>query len=152
MALVPWTSRRLWDPLDWAHQFQDEMNRMFDRALVPSAERRGGVFLAPPIDIVDNDSEVVVRAELPGLDKDQIQVSLVGNTLTIKGEKRSETEEKEENYYRRERSFGSFERIMDLPENVDTSKTDASFKNGVLEIRLAKKEEAKPKQVEVKVK
>lgn len=153
MALIPWTSRRFWDPVDWARQFQDDMNRVFERSLVPVSGRQSeGTVFAPPLDLVDADGEMVVRAELPGLDKDQIQVSVVGNTLTIKGEKKTEKEDKKADFYRRECSYGVFERAIELPDNVDTAKTDASFKNGVLEIHLTKKEEAKPKQIEVKVK
>lgn len=153
MSLIPWSPRHTWDPVDWMRQFQDDMNRFFDRSLVPASERRGaGPLFAPPVDMIDCDGEVVVRAELPGLDKEEVHVSLVGSSLSIEGEKKSETEEKKENYYRRERTYGSFQRILDLPDNVDGGKADASFKNGILEIRLPKREEAKPKQIEVKVK
>lgn len=152
MGIVPWTPRRMWDPTDWIRHFPDDMNRFFERSLYPVSERRGeGLLFAPPVDILDEDNEVTVRTELPGLDKDQIKVSLMGNTLTIKGEKKSEKEDKNGEYYRRECTYGAFERVVELPDHVDTAKTDASFKNGVLAIRLKKKAEAKPKQIAVKV-
>lgn len=153
MQLVPWSPRGMWDPVDWVRQVQEDISRAFERSPFPLSERRGGgIAFSPPLDLIDGESEVTVRAELPGLEKDQIQVSVVGNTLTIKGEKKSETENKKGDYYRRECSYGSFQRVIELPDNVDTAKTDASFKNGILEIRLAKKEDVKPKQIEVKVK
>jgi HSP20 family protein len=93
----------------------------------------------------------VVTAELPGIDKDNISVNLTDHTLTIKGEKKKEEEIKEENYYRSERSYGSFLRTLELPRDVHADKVKASFKNGVLEVRLPKTEEAKAKEVKVKV-
>jgi HSP20 family protein len=153
MGLIPWTPRRMWDPVDWIRQSQEDMNRVFERSLVPISGRsdQGAVF-APALDVVDGEGEVIVRAELPGLEKDQIQVSLVGNTLNIKGEKKTEREDKKQDFCRRECSYGSFERVIQLPDNADTTKTDASFKNGVLEIHVAKQAEAKPKQIDVHVK
>ena len=93
----------------------------------------------------------MVTAELPGIDKDNISVNLTDHTLTIKGEKKKEEEIKEENYYRSERSYGSFLRTLELPRDVHADKVKASFKNGVLEVRLPKTEEAKAKEVKVKV-
>jgi len=153
MALVRWSPRRTWDPFDWMRDFQRELNTAFDRPVMPWTERttNGGTY-APSLDVSESEAEVTVRADLPGLEKDDINVSLVGNTLTIKGERKDESEEKKEGYYRRERTYGSFERIVELPENVDGGKPKASFKNGVLEIRLAKKESAKPKNIEIDVK
>jgi HSP20 family protein len=133
--------------------FQRELNTAFDRSVAPWSERapNGGTYV-PSLDVSESETEVTVRADLPGLEKDDINVSLVGNTLTIKGERKDESEEKKEGYYRRERTYGSFERVVELPENVDAGKPKASFKSGVLEIRLAKKESAKPKQIEIDVK
>jgi HSP20 family protein len=106
---------------------------------------------APAVDLYEEKDDIVVKAELPGMDKDNIEVNLTDHTLTIKGEKKKEEEVKEENYYRSERSYGSFLRTLELPKGVHTDKVKASFKNGILEVRLPKTEEAKAKEVKVKV-
>jgi HSP20 family protein len=106
---------------------------------------------APAVDLYEEKDDIVVKAELPGIDKDNIEVNLTDHTLTIKGEKKKEEEIKEENYYRSERSYGSFVRTLELPKDVRTDKVKASFKNGILEVRLPKTEEAKAKEVKVKV-
>ena len=89
--------------------------------------------------------------ELPGIEKEDIEVNISGNLLTVKGEKKKEGEIKEENYYRLERSYGSFSRTVELPKEVQIEQARASFKNGVLEIRLPKTEEAKKKEIKVRV-
>jgi HSP20 family protein len=106
---------------------------------------------APVVDLFEERDDIVVKAELPGMDKDNIQVNLTDHTLTIKGEKKKEEEEKEENYYRSERSYGSFVRTLELPREVHAEKVKASFKNGILEVRMPKTEEAKAKEIKVKV-
>jgi HSP20 family protein len=106
---------------------------------------------APAVDLYEEKDDIVVKAELPGIDKDNIEVSLTDHTITIKGEKKKEEEVKEENYYRSERSYGPFVRTLELPRDVHTDKVKASFKNGILEARLPKTEEAKAKEVKVKV-
>jgi len=93
----------------------------------------------------------VVKAELPGMKKEDIEVNLSGETLTIKGEKKQEEEVKEDNYYRRERTYGAFSRAIDLPCEVKSAEIKASFKDGVLEIRMPKTEEAKKKSIAVKI-
>jgi HSP20 family protein len=105
----------------------------------------------PALDVYEEKDDVIVKAEIPGLTKDEIDISLEGNMLTIKGEKKKEEEVKEEDYYRCERTFGSFSRNIELPMDVKTEKVNASFKDGVLEIRLPKAEEAKKNVVKVKV-
>jgi HSP20 family protein len=108
--------------------------------------------VAPPVvDLYEEKDDIVVKAELPGIDKNNIEVNLTDHTLTIKGEKKKEEEIKEENYYRSERSYGSFIRTLELPKDVHTDKVKASFKDGILEVRLPKTEEAKAKEVKVKV-
>lgn len=106
---------------------------------------------APAIDIFEDKDDLVVKAEIPGLLKDEIDVSVTGKVLTIKGEKKKEEEIKEKDYYRSERSFGAFSRTIELPVEVKANDVKASFKNGVLEIRLPKTEEAKKNVVHVKV-
>lgn len=105
----------------------------------------------PIVDVFEEKDDIVIKAELPGIEKDNVEVNLTDHTLTIKGEKKKEEEVKEENYYRAERSYGSFLRTLDLPKDVHADKVKASFKNGILEVRMPKTEEAKAKEIKVKV-
>ena len=105
----------------------------------------------PSIDVYEEKDSVVVKAELPGMKKEDIEVNLAGENLTIKGEKKEDKEVKEDNYYRRERSYGSFTRAVALPCEVKSDEIKASFKDGVLEIRVPKTEEAKKKSIAVKI-
>jgi len=141
----------------WEH----EIERMFDefwRRPIPSlfgAERWWPAAAlrmhAPALDVYEEKDDVVAKAELPGLSKEDIEVNLTDSTLTIKGEKKKEEEIKEKDYYRCERSYGSFARTLELPSTVKADQVSASFKNGVLEIRMPKTEEAKKKEVKVKI-
>ena len=106
---------------------------------------------APLVDVFEEKDDIVVKAEVPGIDKDNIEVTLSDSTLTIKGEKKKQEEVKEENYYRSERHYGSFVRAVELPKEVHADKVKASFKNGILEVRMPKTEEAKAKEIKVKV-
>jgi HSP20 family protein len=108
-------------------------------------------FTTPAVDLYEEKDDIVVKAELPGMEKDNIEVNLSGDRLTIKGEKKQEEEVKKEGYYRSERSYGSFLRTLELPTDVQADKVKAAFKNGILEIRLPKTEEAKKKETKVKV-
>jgi len=133
---------------------QEEINRLFDWTL----GRRSGEDLGllqgewvPAIDVAENENSVFVKVELPGMSEKDVDVNILGNTLTVKGEKKKEEEKKEQNYYRLERSYGSFQRSVTLPSAVEAAKCKASFKDGVLEIEMPKKEEAKPKQIKVNV-
>ena len=105
----------------------------------------------PALDVYETDDEVVLKAEMPGLSKDQIEVNLTDSTLTVSGEKKKEAEVKEPNYYRSERSFGSFSRTVHLPAEVKAADAKATFKDGVLEVRLPKTEVARRKAITVKV-
>lgn len=105
----------------------------------------------PVVDVFEEKDDIVIKAELPGITKDNIEVNLTDHMLTIKGEKKKEEEIKEENYYRAERAYGSFVRTLELPKDVHSDKIKASFKNGILEVRLPKTEEAKTKEIKVKV-
>jgi HSP20 family protein len=134
---------------DW---FADFWSRPFPRLWRPGFGRLRGISLeAPALDVYEQKDDVVIKAEIPGLTKDEIDITLEGNTLTIKGEKKKEEEVKEEDYYRCERAYGAFARSIDLPVAVQTDKINASFKGGVLEIRLPKTEEAKKNVVKIKV-
>ena len=106
----------------------------------------------PAIEVFDKDDRLVVKAEIPGMKEEDIKVSVEGDTLTIRGEKKTESEVKNEDYYRCERSYGSFFRSVALPSTVDASKIEADYEDGVLEVTLPKKAEVKPKKVAVKKK
>lgn len=106
---------------------------------------------APRVDLFEEKDEIVVKAELPGIEKDDVEVKLTDHTLIIKGEKKKAEEVKEQNYYRSERSYGSFLRTLDLPKEVRPDKVKAAFKNGILEVRMPKTDEAKAKEVKVQV-
>jgi len=146
MALVPWK------PFDEFTTFRREMDRLWDRFF---SERPALDMLEkgwePTMDITETKSDLIVKAELPGIDPKEIDISLTGDTLTIKGEKQQEKEEKEENYYRIERSYGIFSRTIKLPMSVQNDKIKASYQHGVLKITLPKSEEAKQKQIKIKV-
>ena len=132
--------------------FDDFWSRPFPRLWRPDFSRLRSLSLeAPSLDVYEQKDDLIVKAEIPGLTKDEIDISLEGNTLTIKGENKKEEEVKEEDYYRCERTFGAFSRSVELPVGVQADKVNASFKNGVLEIRLPKTEEAKKNVVKVKV-
>jgi HSP20 family protein len=144
--------RRRGDFFSELTSMQQEMNRLFDEFFGESrAEIAEGTWL-PAVDVSETEAEMVVRVELPGLSKENIELSLHDNVLTLKGEKKQEKKEEKENYHRVERSYGSFNRSLTLPADVDQSKIQATFKNGVLEIVLPKAEEAKQKKIEVSTK
>ena len=127
----------------------------FGRSLLPGMwgrlpmEERGWV---PAIEVFEKEDKFVVKTELPGMKEEDIDVSVVGDTLTIKGERKSESEVKEEDYYCCERSYGSFFRSIALPSTVDAHKIEASYEDGVLEISLPKAAEVKPKKISVSAK
>ena len=132
--------------------FDEFWSRPFSRLRRPDFWRLRPISIeAPALDVYEQKDDLIVKAEIPGLAKDEIDISLEGNTLTIKGEKKKEEEVKEEDYYRCERTCGAFSRTVELPTDVHADKVKASFTNGVLEIRLPKTEEAKKNVVKVKV-
>lgn len=144
-----------YDPWRDVLSLRDEIDRLFEDFFpVKSGERRDYLaeVWAPAIDIYETKDDVVVKAELPGMNKEDIKINIVDNSLVIEGEKKQEKEVKEENYYRVERRYGAFRRAIEIPVPVKTENVEATYKDGVLEIKLPKKEEAKPKEIEVKVK
>ena len=134
---------------------QREMNRLFDFSLsrpgYDDTSLLGGQW-APLVNIYDSKDNLVVKADLPGLSKDDIQVAIQENILTISGEKKQELNIREDEYLRTERFYGSFHRAITLPTEVDRTKVQANFKDGILELILPKKEEAKPQQIKIDVK
>ena len=107
--------------------------------------------LSPSVDVYEKDDKYVIDAEIPGLSKEEIKIDVKDGSLIISGEKKYENKSEDENYIRVERRYGKFERRFNLPENVNVESVSANYKNGVLEVSLPKKEEAKPKQIDVKV-
>jgi len=148
-GLVPWSPFRELEEM--GRRFED----VFGRSLLPAVlrhlplEERGW---APAIEVFEKEDKYVVKAELPGMKEEDIDVSVVGDTLTIKGERKAESEVKEEDYYCCERCYGSFFRSTTLPTAVDTENIEATYESGVLEITLPKAAEVKPKKVEISVK
>lgn len=150
MALVRWTPRTdVWDPFASLAEIQDEMNRLFNSSLRRSGRGGDSQFLAP-CDIYEEKDKLVVRLDLPGLRKEDVSVTLQEGMLTIKGERKTQAP-KDATFYVQERVSGTFLRQIQLPVAVDAGKIDAHFRDGVLEVTLPKSEEAKPKQIEVKV-
>jgi HSP20 family protein len=154
MKLIPWKNRETGlDLFEDLEDFQREMNHLFDvRFHRPLKTGNGGNLWAPEVDIVDDKDQIKVKADLPGLKKEDIEVDLEDDVLTIKGEKKEEKEIKEKNCIRSERYYGAFHRSFTLPSSIDGSKVNAGYKDGVLEITLPKKEGAKPKQIKVDIK
>jgi len=145
-----------WDPFRELNLLQDRMNRLFQESWGQGALTRGeegmpSASFVPPVDIYEDGNNIVVKAEVPGIDPKDIDVRMENNTLTIRGERKFEKDEKEENFHRVERRYGSFYRAFTLPNTVEGDKCEANYNNGVLEIRLAKRAEAKPKQIKVNV-
>jgi len=149
MALVRW------EPVRELNSLQGEMNRLFHTFFdAPAASGGGNGGLRrgmPPMDLVETEDHFVLRADLPGLSEEDVNIELEDNVLTISGERRSEHEEQKEGYYRVERASGSFQRALTLPEGVDAEAIDASFDRGVLEVRVPKPEERKPRRVAISV-
>lgn len=132
---------------------QDRMNRIFRESFSPGAsdEALTTSNFAPPVDVYEDEHNITLKIEVPGIDEKDINVSIENNTLTVRGERRFEKDEKEENFQRVERMYGSFTRSFTLPNTVDPEQVSAHYEKGVLKIRLAKKAEAKPKQIKVNV-
>jgi len=151
MALMKWTPSKDMERL-FEEFFEDPFLTGLRRRLPMWKRFKEFEGIWPAVDMVDKKDEIVVKAEVPGVEKDDMNISLTENTLTIKGETKKEKETKEEDYYYSERSYGSFARTLTLPEKVQTDQVKANFKNGILEIHLPKSPEAKPKEIKVDVK
>jgi HSP20 family protein len=152
---APAPQRRVPDVFDALHSEMDRLFRSFERSWPQwtSLARGGGAdAMLPSIDVHENTNSVTIEADLPGLDEKDVSVTFANGVLTIKGERKSEHEEKDENYYLSERSFGSFARSVRLPESVDENKIEARFENGVLKVVAAKKPEAAKAEKKIEVK
>ncbi|MBF0478425.1 MAG: Hsp20/alpha crystallin family protein [Candidatus Omnitrophica bacterium] len=153
MKIVARQNQNWWEnPFSDLENIQREMNKMFNVSLGRNDQEQAlNLSWVPAVDVLESKDDIVVRADLPGISKEDIQISLEDSILTIKGEKKFAHEEKDKNYYKIERSYGAFFRSVPLPISVDANKVDAKYNNGVLEIKLLKREEAKPKQIKINV-
>lgn len=143
-----------WDHLKGLEEVSNRLNRIFGR---PSASAEPGQEMlamadwAPSVDISETDAAYLVRAEIPGVKKEDVEVTIQDGMLTIQGERKQETEEKGKKFHRVERCYGSFMRSFQMPDDADAEKVTAEFKDGMLNITLTKSEKAKPRQVNVSV-
>jgi HSP20 family protein len=145
------------DPFRELDRLQSEMNRLFE-GYAGSPERassnagalaQGGRLWSPAVDVAENANEIVLRAEIPGMKQDEIDIELTGDTLTLRGERKFENEERKENFVRVERSYGRFQRSFTLGVPIQNDKVTATYRDGILEIHLPKSEETKPRKVTV---
>lgn len=159
MSLIPWRNKQNGNDAERAEQapairkLRSEVDRMFDRLFHDPSDTLAswseGTQWGPMLDLSETDTHLVIRAEVPGVDPKQVDITIVGAVLTISGEKSETTERKGESFYHTERRFGSFRRSVQLPRYVDTRKVSAEHANGVLTIQLAKSASATPKRVPV---
>jgi HSP20 family protein len=146
MALAQWT------PMGNLASFQDEMNRLFHQFFRGGAGEEAGWGLrtrTPPVDIYETDDALVLKAELPGVSKEDVSIEVHQNTLIVHGQRKHEAEVKDEHYHRVERAYGAFQRSFVLPAVVDQEKVQATYHDGILELRLPKLESAKPKRIAI---
>lgn len=160
----PASAPQVWRPFEGLRQEIDRLFEDFDTGfwrspfrssffdVAPSRRGNGGFAAMPAVDVSETDKAYEITAELPGMDEKNVEVKVANGILTIKGEKQEEKEEKKKDYYRRERSFGSFERSFQVPEGVDADKIEASFKKGVLSVTLPKSAEAQKAEKKITVK
>ncbi len=139
-----------WEPMK---DLRDEIDRVFDTFFgrMPAISEKEG-FWMPSVDVEETDSSYIVRADLPGMEKNDIKIALTEDTLSIKGERKMKKEEKGKTYHRIETSYGKFQRTITLPAEIKPDEAKAEYKNGVLTINLPKSEKSKPKEIEIEVK
>lgn len=139
-----------WNPARDFQELQEQINSLFDFGY----PEMSGLFdrhLSPPVDIIEEDEGFLVTVDVPGVDKEDLDIAITRNILTVKGVKHEESKQKNRKSYRSESWSGSFQRTLSLPESVDPDKVEAQLKNGVLSIRVAKREELKPRQIAIQV-
>jgi len=137
-----------WDPFREVNSLQNRVNSLL-RDLNNENETVAAAGFVPPVDIYEDEKKVVIKLEVPGVDEKDLQVSVENQTLTVRGERKFESEEKEENFHRIERRYGSFYRSFTLPTTVDTENVEAKYNAGILRVELTKKAEAQPRQIKV---
>jgi HSP20 family protein len=150
MNLTRWNKNNLWDPTREFDRLQSEINKLFNYDYPDNS----GIFdrhVNPAVDIMESGDDFRISFDLPGIDREDIDVSIAGNVLTVKGEKKADKKNEKSKVYRTESWSGSFQRTLSLPESIDPEKVSAEMKNGVLTIVAVKREEVKPKQITVNV-
>jgi len=140
-----------WDPFREMSSLQSQVNHLFEDFAGRGSDELTTAGFVPAVDVYEDEHQITLKVEVPGIDQKDINISLENNTLTVHGERKFEKEEKEENFHRIERRYGSFSRSFTLPNTVDTENVQADYDNGVLRIRLARRAEAKPKQIKIGV-
>jgi HSP20 family protein len=145
-----------WEPFRDMVTIQDRLNRLFEEAFrgsrTPGSEEDYALGAwTPAVDIYEHDGNIVLKAELPGIDPKDVDIRVENNVLTLRGERKVDTEVKKESYHRVERAYGAFSRAFTLPNVVDTDKIKAEYKDGVLRVTLPQREEAKPKQISIAI-
>ena len=139
-----------WEPFNDLISLRDAMDRLFEESFIRPSRSLEAVSTNPlPVDMFETDEAVVIKASVPGVNPQDIEVTVQGDTLNIKGESKGEEEVERENYYYREVRYGSFNRALSLPAGIDADKAEASFENGVLTLTLPKAEEVKPKSIKI---
>ncbi|HEX3290993.1 MAG TPA: Hsp20/alpha crystallin family protein [Gaiella sp.] len=138
-----------WEPFREIAQMQSEMGRLFDGLIEGRGRGSSTQSWVPALDVWETETDVVYAFDLPGLSEDEISIEVADDTLTVTGERRRATEEQSERFFRYERRYGSFSRAVGLPAGVDDAKIQAAYKDGVLEVRVPKPEEAKPRRIQL---
>ena len=141
-----------WDPFREIATLQNRVNSLFqDYGRGSNDELTNTGSFVPAVDVYEDEHKVALKLEIPGVNQDDVDIRVENNTLTVRGERKFEKEEKEENFHRIERRYGSFVRSFTLPNTIDTENIHASYENGILKLDLAKRAEAKPKQIKVNI-
>jgi len=140
-----------WEPLHEMASMRRQMENLWESFFGPESRDFYNEGFTTCLDVAENKDEVLVKIDVPGIDEKDFSVYLSGDNLIIKGERKEDKEEKEKHYHRIERRHGNFQRVIALPVSVNAEKINAEYKNGVLEIHLPKKEEAKPKEIQIKI-
>jgi HSP20 family protein len=140
-----------WEPLRELGSLQNEMNRLFNTVFDTPSPSNAGTLRRwmPAMDLVESGDHFVLRADLPGMSEEDVKIEFEDGTLTVSGERKAEHEDREEGYYRVERAFGSFSRSLTLPKGIDPEAVTAGFENGVLEVRVPKPEQRKPRKITI---
>ncbi len=140
-----------WNPTHELLRLQDRLNRMFGPSLDDEDDQLVSGQWTPPCDILENADAIVLRAELPGVREDEIEIHVEGGMLTLRGEKRFEKDETEQSYHRIERAYGDFMRTFTLPRSIDAEAISAKYERGVLELTMPKRNETKPRQIKIEI-
>ena len=154
-GLTRWDPLKTWDPFKEMRDLQNRLSSLCGNSTLQGGDGKEETMTvaewSPLVDISEDDKEYCIRAELPGVKKEEVKITLENGVLSISGERKYEKEEKNRKFHRIERAYGNFVRSFSIPDDADASKVAAEFKDGVLNVRLAKDEKARPKTIEVKV-